>query len=114
MRPTMKAAVVVALWLASLATGAATHTGNTIKFIAVGVSYFHTCGILESGSVTCWGKDVRGERTTPPDGKFISVSAGRDHTCGIRESGSVACWGSDKRGQSTPPDGKFISVSAGP
>ena len=72
----------------------------------------HTCGILDTGAVACWGLDADGQ-STPPAGTFTEVSAGADHTCGILDTGAVACWGLDADGQSTPPAGSFTAVSAG-
>ena len=72
----------------------------------------HTCGILDTGAVACWGLDADGQ-STPPAGTFTEVSAGADHTCGILDTGAVACWGLDADGQSTPPAGTFTTVSVG-
>ena len=72
----------------------------------------HTCGILDTGAVACWGLDDDGQ-STPPAGTFTTVSAGADHTCGILATGAVACWGLDDAGQSTPPAGTFTTISAG-
>ena len=72
----------------------------------------HTCRILDTGAVACWGFDDDGQ-SAPPAGTFTTVSAGADHTCGILDTGAVACWGLDDDGQSTPPAGTFAMVSAG-
>ena len=72
----------------------------------------HTCGILDTGAVACWGLDDDGQ-SAPPAGTFTTFSAGADHTCGILDTGAVACWGLDDDGQSTPPAGTFTMVSAG-
>ena len=72
----------------------------------------HTCGILDTGAMACWGLDDEGQ-SAPPAGTFTTVSAGADHTCGILDTGAVACWGLDDEGQSMPPAGTFTMVSAG-
>jgi len=72
----------------------------------------HACGVTQSGSVKCWGKNESGQ-ATPPSGSFQSVSAGWGHTCGVTQSGSVKCWGKNESGQATPPSGSFQSVSVG-
>ena len=72
----------------------------------------HTCGILDTGAVACWGLDADGQ-STPPAGTFTEVSVGGDHTCGILDTGAAACWGLDADGQSTPPAGTFTTVSVG-
>ena len=83
---------------------------NQLPMVSAGGD--HTCGILETGAVACWGLDDEGQ-STPPAGTFTTVSAGADHTCGILDTGAVACWGLDDEGQSTPPAGTFTTVSAG-
>ena len=72
-------------------------------FTALSAGGDHTCGILDTGAVTCWGLDEHGQ-STPPTGTFTALSAGGDHTCGILDAGTVACWGLDGDGQSTPLD----------
>ena len=72
----------------------------------------HTCGLLESGEVECWGDNDDGQ-TDAPIGRFSAVSAGGDHTCGLLESGAVECWGYNEYGQADAPAGRFSAVSAG-
>jgi len=72
----------------------------------------HTCGVLESGAVKCWGFDGSG-RLRVPAGAYRSVASGVHHTCGVLESGAVKCWGSDDYGQLRAPGGAYRSVSAG-
>jgi len=72
----------------------------------------HTCGVLATRRVACWGDNGSGQ-ATPPGGLFTQVSAGFAHTCGVRSDGTVACWGSNSNGQATPPVGLFTQVSAG-
>lgn len=64
------------------------------RFLSSSVGYDHSCGVRESGEVTCWGSNDWGQ-TDAPAGVFRAVEAGYQHTCGIRESGEVACWGGD-------------------
>ncbi|WP_230467864.1 RCC1 domain-containing protein [Lujinxingia vulgaris] len=71
----------------------------------------HSCGILDDGTLWCWGNNGSGrlgdgsstQRDQPTrvagDGVWIAVSAGGQHTCGIKEDGSLWCWGSNIRGQ---------------
>ena len=81
-------------------------------FTAVSAGGDHTCGILDTGAVTCWGLDDQGQ-STPPTDIFTAVNAGGDHTCGILDTGDVACWGLDEHGQATPSTGTFTALSAG-
>ena len=73
----------------------------------------HLCGILDDGSVACWGTDKYGQ-TQVPEGGFSAVSNGYHHSCGIRVDGTVACWGRNDDKQSDPPEGLFVAVAAGP
>ena len=81
-------------------------------FTAVSAGGEHTCGILDTGAVACWGLDDQGQ-SMPLAGTFTAVSAGEEHTCGILDTGIVACWGLDDQSQSIPPGGTFTAVSAG-
>ncbi len=85
-------------------------SAGTFTMVSAGAD--HTCAILDTGAVACWGLDDEGQ-STPPAGTFTMVSAGAEHTCGILDTGAVECWGLDDEGQSTPPAGTFTMVSAG-
>ncbi len=80
---------------------------------AVSAGYRHSCAVLTSGAVTCWGQDFSGELgngtgstddvLTPPSpitlpGSAIaaSVSAGFDGTCVVLSDGDVSCWGTGR------------------
>ena len=70
----------------------------------------HSCGLLSSGRVMCWGAGGHGQlgnnATSDQDypvsvvnsngdvlSGFVQISAGDDHTCGLKLSGKVQCWG---------------------
>jgi len=70
-----------------------------------------TCGILDNGWVSCWGRGDNGalgngdteDRLTPTQTSSlgigrtaVSISAGQHHTCAILDNGSVSCWGNIK------------------
>jgi alpha-tubulin suppressor-like RCC1 family protein len=72
--------------------------------LALGLS--HTCAVLSSGGVRCWGNSVYGQlgdgQTTtrvlvPPTsdvlGGATAIAAGLNHTCAILSTGSLHCWG---------------------
>ncbi len=80
--------------------------------LAVGVG--HTCALLLSGSVKCWGTGLsgvlgQGSLVTMTDPFYISplnigetiidIKANIAHTCVVTVSGKYKCWGGNKSGQ---------------
>ena len=80
--------------------------------VTVSAGREHSCALLESGAIVCWGFNSAGQ-TDAPEGRFRALSAGGWHTCAIRESGEVACWGDNGFGQIDSPAGTFRALSAG-
>ncbi len=90
-------------------------TGDPATQLAAG--YFHTCALLQSGLVICWGRNQFGQlgynRTDNlGDGEAVTswgyvtlgglaskIFAGGDHSCAIMQSGTVRCWGRNDYGQ---------------
>jgi hypothetical protein len=73
-----------------------------VQSIAAGSAF--TCGLLESGSVVCWGALESTEWATGKDSAACPVpifdlddakqlAAGPSHACALRENGEVACFG---------------------
>ena len=89
--------------------------GGTVVQVSAGMD--HTCALLDSGAIRCWGQgrngqlgyaSVRsiGDDETPASagdvdlgGRAIQVSAGKYHTCALLEGGTVRCWGGSHEGQ---------------
>jgi len=82
---------------------------GVVTSIAVGDD--HTCAVMETGEVQCWGfnrSGQLGDGTT--DSRTVAVrvdelsgvqalAAGWEHTCALTEDGLVYCWGSNEYGQ---------------
>jgi alpha-tubulin suppressor-like RCC1 family protein len=80
---------------------------------AVAAGYGHTCALLASGGVKCWGDNTSGQLgdgracgTTchsPVDVSAITaataIATGGQHTCALSSSGGVKCWGDNEHGQ---------------
>jgi len=85
--------------------------GGTATQLAAGDT--HTCALLDSGTVRCWGDGMAGRlgygnpnslgatpSTTPAmngdiplGGIAVQIAAGGVHTCALLASGAVRCWG---------------------
>ena len=73
----------------------------------------HMCFVSADGTPACWGGDLFGEASPPPDQRVLSISAGDDHSCALRADKTLVCWGSNKDGRASPPPFEFASVSSG-
>ena len=81
-------------------------------FVAVSAGGQHSCGVVESGRVYCWGANLLGQignaQNTPAEPApvgidvnrvFIDVAAGYSHSCAITVAGEAYCWGENHWGQ---------------
>jgi alpha-tubulin suppressor-like RCC1 family protein len=81
---------------------------------AVGVSAsrgYHTCAVLQNGTVRCWGDNGNGQLgdgssttsatpvTTAGITTATAVAAGDFHSCALLQDGTVDCWGLNYSGQ---------------
>ncbi len=104
--------------------------GNNLPVVDLGSFRFaqqlslgeaHTCAVLDSGNVKCWGRGNRGQLgqgSTVSLGNALQqmgndlpmvdlgtnrialeISAGAEHTCARLDDGSTKCWGSNSAGQ---------------
>jgi alpha-tubulin suppressor-like RCC1 family protein/acyl-[acyl carrier protein]--UDP-N-acetylglucosamine O-acyltransferase len=83
---------------------------SDVKTLSAG--YRHTCALLNTGAVKCWGANAEGElgignilSTTVPGaevnlgGTAIQIASGSYHTCALMNNGSVRCFGWSGYGQ---------------
>ena len=76
---------------------------------AVSCGFEHTCALLSSGQVKCWGNNEDGElgdgtnenSNVPKDVKGLSkpitqICTGSKQSCALDDSGAVWCWGNGK------------------
>jgi len=121
--------------------GTAKLTGDAaLAYTAVIGGFNFSCGLIEDGSVRCWGFNGAGQlgdgsttdSATPVSvtglaGTAVAISGMAEHACALIEDGSVQCWGdngSGRLGDGTATDsatpvsvtglaGPVIAVSAG-
>jgi alpha-tubulin suppressor-like RCC1 family protein len=80
--------------------------------IAIDAGTLHTCAVLSSGGVTCWGSNTYGQDGDGSSGNAhgtpvmvsgitdaTAVTAGNEHTCALRSGGAMACWGAGNNGE---------------
>ena len=72
----------------------------TLTVMRVAVGAYHSCVVRANSTITCWGRNDRGQINTP-SGQFSAVSAAGDQSCGLQTDGTIGCWGdqggSDRR-----------------
>ena len=88
--------------------------GSVQTYSTLAAGLYHTCAILDDGSVSCWGYNSNGQlgdgtttnRNTPTqtsslgtDRTAVAISTGQHHTCAILDDGSVSCWGDNDYGK---------------
>lgn len=89
------------------------------KAVQLSLGNNHTCAILESGSLRCWGRGIDGQLGLGSNGDIgdtvsksilsvapitldsvpIQVAAGNVHTCALFENKKIKCWGNNYSGQ---------------
>jgi len=89
--------------------------GPVVRVVRIAAGGRHTCALLDTGAVRCWGSAEQlgygegvdiGDSETPASagdvnvgGRVSEISAGRDHTCAVLITGAVRCWGRGREGQ---------------
>ena len=84
--------------------------GERCRRIALGAS--HTCVLLASGTVSCWGDNEYSQMTIPQGiGTVIEIEANGWTTCAQREDRTLICWGAKS---TWPNNGSQQSRGSGP
>lgn len=107
-------------------------SGKLANIEQIGTGVIHSCALVNTGHVKCWGSGKEGQMGNGMDGidagrKFpvdvtmatgngikllsniVSIAVGGLHTCGLTADKRVKCWGAGKVGQlgyGTDKDGK--------
>jgi alpha-tubulin suppressor-like RCC1 family protein len=84
-------------------------TGTAIQ---VASGYQHSCALISTGHIDCWGDDKQGQlgngietraKSTPVEveniGDASQVAAGGNESCALLSTGHIDCWGEHKDGQ---------------
>lgn len=97
------------------ATAGDVNVGGTVVQVTAGG--FHTCALLDTEDVRCWGSsyygqlgygntDNIGDNEAPATagdvdvgGTVVQIVAGYEHTCALMDTGAVRCWGRNQYGQ---------------
>ena len=105
------------------------NVGGTVAQIVAGQT--HTCALLETGAVRCWGEgldgklgysneDNIGDSETPASagdvnvgGTVTQLAAGAFHTCALLDTGNVRCWGRGQSGQLGYALGYITAINIG-
>ncbi len=84
--------------------------------IAVALGDAHSCALLATGAVKCWGGDDRNELGsgpetslipltvtdvdgTSPDKTAVALAVGGTHSCVVLATAATKCWGANTRGE---------------
>lgn len=97
--------------------------GLVSKVTAIALGDNHTCALMVTGAIKCWGSNPYGQigdgttntRNSPVDviglqNGMSAIVAGGNHTCALSIIGMVKCWGKNEHGQLG--DGSIINAAS--
>lgn len=79
--------------------------------VQLAVGGLHSCALLVTGTVKCWGENAVGQlgdasfegSALPVDvsnlSQVLSISSGYTHSCALTTNGAAWCWGDNEKGQ---------------
>jgi len=87
-------------------------SGLTSGVVSISAGTNHTCALLDTGAVKCWGYNGYGQlgdttttnRNVPTSVSILSsgvqsISVGWEHSCAVLTSGAAKCWGRNNEGE---------------
>ena len=100
----------------SARSGSTYTPGDPLAWTAVEGGGAHTCALVNSGQVKCWGQNTYGQLgnwsntdsytpvlvsgiPTTTGATATSISLGYNHSCAVLSDGQVKCWGRNSYGQ---------------
>ena len=82
------------------------------KAVAIAAGKYHTCAILDTGGLRCWGYNKYGQiGNGPEDDEWLpakvaglnanvaAVALGENHSCALLVEDRIVCWGNNEQGQ---------------
>ncbi|MES3026210.1 MAG: RHS repeat-associated core domain-containing protein [Pseudomonadota bacterium] len=97
---------------ASVRSGPVTVAGLVSDVVGIAAGGQHSCALLGSGNVKCWGANDQGQLgENSGTGQLAplavsglmadvkSIRAGGTHTCAVGKDGALQCWGRNDEGQ---------------
>ena len=88
------------------------HLPNGSVAVDLAVGIYHSCAVIENGSVYCWGHNHKGRLGVGFTGgelhipqhvvgatDVVAIDADEWHTCALNRNGTILCWGYNKQGQ---------------
>ena len=89
-------------------------SGLSSGVVSVAAGQAHTCALLSTGGLKCWGLNASGQigdgtntqRLTPVDVSGLTsgvsslgIAVNANHSCAILGTGAAKCWGANNKGQ---------------